>query len=80
MERGKIEVKDFGYDTLLRSLCRPAELHQEVLVYRDIRERRLRDQPGPHDFRVFRRGHKPGPGSPYLIGSSLRGTSSNSTG
>jgi tRNA-intron endonuclease len=37
-------------------------------VYRDLRERGYVVQAGPHDFRVFRRGEKPGKGeSLYLV-------------
>jgi tRNA-intron endonuclease len=37
-------------------------------VYRDLRERGYVVQTGPHDFRVFRRGEKPGKGeSLYLV-------------
>jgi tRNA-intron endonuclease len=68
MERGKIEVKDFGYDTLLGLFAGQPNFIRRYLVYRDIRERGYVIQPGPHDFRVFRRGHKPGAGkSRYLI-------------
>jgi tRNA-intron endonuclease len=68
MERGKIEVKDFGYDTLLGLFAGQPNFIRRYLVYRDIRERGYVIQPGPHDFRVFRRGHKPGTGkSRYLI-------------
>ncbi|MFW5639211.1 MAG: tRNA-intron lyase [Methanoculleus sp.] len=68
MERDKIEVKDFSYDTLLGLFAGQPNFIRRYLVYRDIRERGYVIQPGPHDFRVFRRGHKPGTGkSQYLI-------------
>ena len=41
---------------------------RSFLVYRDLRERGYVVQAGPHDFRVFRRGEKPGKGeSVYLV-------------
>ena len=41
---------------------------RSFLVYRDLRERGYVVQTGPHDFRVFRRGEKPGTGeSLYLV-------------
>ena len=41
---------------------------RSFLVYRDLRERGYVVQTGPHDFRVFRRGEKPGKGeSLYLV-------------
>jgi len=68
MERNKIDVKDFGFDTLLGLFAGQPNFVRRYLVYRDIRERGYVIQPGPHDFRVFRRGHKPGAGkSRYLI-------------
>lgn len=68
MERGRIRVKDFGYDDLLGLFASQPNFIRRYLVYRDIRERGYVIQPGPHDFRVFRRGHKPGTGkSQYMI-------------
>ncbi len=68
MERGKIAVKDFTFDALLGLFAGQPNFVRRYLVYRDIRERGYVVQPGPHDFRVFRRGHKPGAGrSQYLI-------------
>ena len=68
MERGKIDVKDFGFDALLGLFAGQPNFIRRYLVYRDIRERGYVIQPGPQDFRVFRRGHKPGVGkSRYLI-------------
>ena len=41
---------------------------RSFLVYRDLRERGYVVQTGPHDFRVFQRGEKPGKGeSLYLV-------------
>ena len=68
MERGKIDVKDFGFDALLGLFAGQPNFIRRYLVYRDIRERGYVIQSGPQDFRVFRRGHKPGVGkSQYLI-------------
>lgn len=68
MERSKIEVRDYDFDTLLGHFTEKQNFIRSYLVYRDIRERGYVVQPGPHDFRVFRRGHKPGGGkSQYLV-------------
>lgn len=68
MERNKIEVKDLDFDALLGLFADRSNFIRRYMVYRDIRERGYVIQPGPHDFRVFRRGHKPGSGkSRYLI-------------
>ena len=68
MERNKITVKEFTFDTLLGLFAGQSNFVRRYLVYRDIRERGYVIQPGPHDFRVFRRGHKPGVGkSRYLV-------------
>jgi tRNA-intron endonuclease len=68
MERSKIDVRDFDFDTLLGLFAGQPNFVRRYLVYRDIRERGYVIQPGPQDFRVFRRGHKPGAGkSRYLI-------------
>lgn len=68
MERGKIDVKDFSFDALLGLFAGQPNFIRRYLVYRDIRERGYVIQSGPQDFRVFRRGHKPGVGkSRYMI-------------
>ncbi|RXE55812.1 endonuclease [Methanoculleus taiwanensis] len=68
MERGKVEVQEYSFDALLGYFAGQQNFIRSYLVYRDIRERGYVVQPGPHDFRVFRRGHKPGGGrSQYLI-------------
>ena len=68
IERNKIDVKEFGFDALLALFAGQPNFIRRYLVYRDIRERGYVIQPGPQDFRVFRRGHKPGAGkSRYLI-------------
>ncbi len=68
IERNKIEVRDYDFDALLGYFTGEQNFIRRYLVYRDIRERGYVIQPGPHDFRVFRRGHKPGGGrSQYLV-------------
>jgi len=68
IERSRIEVENFDFDALLGIFAGQPNFIRSYLVYRDIRERGYVIQPGPHDFRVFRRGHKPGVGkSRYLV-------------
>jgi len=68
MYRGKIVVEGYDFDALLAIFARKPGLVRSYLVYRDIRERGYSVQTGPHDFRVFRRGQKPGKGeSLYLV-------------
>ena len=68
LSRGKISVGDYDFDTLLTIFARQSNLIRSYLVYRDIRERGYAVQTGPHDFRVFRRGQRPGKGeSLYLV-------------
>jgi len=68
IDRNKIEVHDFSFDALLGHCAEQPNFIRSYLVYRDIRERGYVIQPGPHDYRVFRRGHKPGAGkSLYLV-------------
>jgi tRNA-intron endonuclease len=68
LERNKIDVQEYDFDTLLGTFAGQPNFIRSYLVYRDIRERGYVIQPGPHDFRVFRRGHKPGAGrSQYLV-------------
>ncbi|KQC04901.1 MAG: endonuclease [Methanoculleus sp. SDB] len=68
VHRGKITVQGFEFESMLVEVAGTAEQLRRYLVYRDIRERGYVIQPGPHDFRVFRRGEKPGKGrSQYLI-------------
>ena len=68
LQRGKLEPEGFDFDSLLMQF---ADLHnflRSFIVYRDIRERGYAVQAGPHDFRVFRRGQRPGKGTTqYLI-------------
>jgi tRNA-intron endonuclease, archaea type len=66
--RQKIEVPDYTFDTLFSEFCDHPNFMRSFLVYRDLRERGYVVQTGPHDFRVFRRGEKPGKGeSLYLV-------------
>ncbi|MDD3574788.1 tRNA-intron lyase [Methanospirillum sp.] len=66
--RGRIEVPGYDFDTLLVRFSEDAHMIRSFLVYRDIRERGYVVQTGPHDFRVFKRGEKPGKGeSQYMV-------------
>ncbi|MDD1716920.1 MAG: tRNA-intron lyase [Methanoregulaceae archaeon] len=66
--RGKIEIPGYDPDRLLAELTRAPGFFRRFLVYRDIRERGYVVQTGPHDFRVFRRGERPGKGqSKYMV-------------
>ncbi|NYT06370.1 MAG: tRNA-intron lyase [Methanomicrobiales archaeon] len=66
--RGKIEVPGHTFESLLATFAGTPDFLRRFLVYRDIRERGYVIQPGPQDFRVFRRGEKPGRGrSQYLV-------------
>lgn len=68
MYRGKIEIPDYNFDSLLVEFSADAHMLRSFLVYRDIRERGYVVQTGPHDFRVFKRGEKPGKGeSQYMV-------------
>ena len=68
LHRQKIEVPDYTFDTLFAEFCSQPNFMRSFLVYRDLRERGYVVQTGPHDFRVFRRGEKPGKGeSLYLV-------------
>lgn len=66
--RGKIEIPGYNPDRLLAEFTPQKGFFRRFLVYRDIRERGYAVQTGPHDFRVFRRGERPGSGqSKYTI-------------
>ena len=66
--KGKISVDKLDFDALAEKFSEKTGFLRRFLVYRDIRERGLVIQSGPQDFRVFRRGEKPGKGrSQYLI-------------
>ena len=68
VHRGKLTVEGFGFESLLLHFTREENFLRKYLVYRDLRERGYVVQTGPHDFRVFRRGQKPGSGeSQYLV-------------
>ncbi len=68
IHRQKIEVPGYSFDTLFAEFSSQPTFMRSFLVYRDLRERGYVVQTGPHDFRVFRRGEKPGKGeSVYLV-------------
>lgn len=68
VQRGKIVVEGYDFDALLAVFGQQPNLVRSYLVYRDIRERGYAIQTGPHDFRIFRRGQRPGKGeSLYLV-------------
>ena len=68
IHRQKIEVPDYTFDRLFSEFASQPAFMRSFLVYRDLRERGYVVQTGPHDFRVFRRGEKPGKGeSLYLV-------------
>jgi len=68
VHRGRVEVPGYSFDRLLAICTQRPSFMRSFLVYRDIRERGYVVQTGPHDFRVFRRGQRPGTGqSQYMI-------------
>jgi tRNA-intron endonuclease len=68
LHRNRIEVEGFDFDTLLAYFAGIPGFLRRFLVYRDLRERGYAVQTGPHDFRVFRRGQRPGTGqSQYMV-------------
>ena len=68
LHRQKLEVPGYTFDSLLAEYADQRNFLRSFLVYRDLRERGYVVQTGPHDFRVFRRGEKPGTGeSLYLV-------------
>jgi tRNA-intron endonuclease len=68
LHRQKIEVPGYSFDALFTEFSDQPTVMRSFLVYRDLRERGYVVQTGPHDFRVFRRGEKPGKGeSLYLV-------------
>lgn len=68
IQKGKITPENFTFDSLLKHMAGEAHFLRSFIVYRDIRERGYAVQAGPHDFRVFRRGQKPGKGkTQYLV-------------
>jgi tRNA-intron endonuclease len=68
LHRQKIDVTGYTFDTLFSEFADQPGFLRSFLVYRDLRERGYVVQAGPHDFRVFRRGEKPGTSeSLYLV-------------
>ncbi len=68
IHRNRIEVPDWDFDRLLGLFAKDPNFFRRFLVYRDLRERGYAVQTGPHDFRVFRRGERPGTGeSRYTV-------------
>jgi len=66
--RGRIEIPGFDFDSLLVHFSGDVHVLRSFLVYRDIRERGYVVQTGPQDFRIFKRGEKPGKGeSLYML-------------
>ena len=64
----KISVTDESFESLITEFSSLPGFMRRFLVYRDMRERGYVILPGPHDFRVFRRGERPGTGrTNYLI-------------
>jgi tRNA-intron endonuclease, archaea type len=68
LHRQKIDITGYTFDTLFSVFADEPGFLRSFLVYRDLRERGYVVQAGPHDFRVFRRGEKPGTSeSLYLV-------------
>ena len=68
LHRQKIEVPGYSFDTLFARFSAQPNFMRSYFVYRDLRERGYVVQTGPHDFRIFKRGEKPGKGaSVYLV-------------
>ncbi len=68
IQRRKIAVEGYDFDSLFSVFAREPDVLRSYLVYRDLRERGYAVQTGPHDFRIFRRGQRPGKGeSIYLV-------------
>ncbi|MBP1928458.1 tRNA-intron endonuclease [Methanolinea mesophila] len=68
VHRGRIEIQGYSFDSLVALFAERPNFFRSFLVYRDIRERGYAVQTGPQDFRVFRRGQRPGTGhSQYLV-------------
>ncbi len=66
--RGRIEIPTLDFESLLGYFSEDSRFLRSFLVYQDLRERGYVVQTGPHDFRVFRRGEKPGKGeSQYMV-------------
>jgi tRNA-intron endonuclease, archaea type len=68
IHRNRIEIPGYDFDRLLSAFTTEPNFLRSYLVYRDLRERGYAVQTGPHDFRVFRRGERPGTGqSKYMV-------------
>jgi tRNA-intron endonuclease, archaea type len=68
LHRKRIEIPGYDFDQLSAYFAKKPDFLRTFLVYRDLRERGYAVQTGPHDFRVFRRGQKPGSGqSQYMV-------------
>jgi len=68
LHRKRIEIPGYDFDQLFAYFAEKPEFLRAFLVYRDLRERGYAVQTGPQDFRVFRRGQKPGSGqSQYMV-------------
>ncbi len=67
LHRNKIEIRGYTFDSLLTRFAASPGFFRCYLVYRDMRERGYVIQPGPHDFRVFRRGQKPKTGQSHYV-------------
>ncbi|MDD1719171.1 MAG: tRNA-intron lyase [Methanoregulaceae archaeon] len=62
LHRSRIGIEGYDFERLLAELAPDPNLLRSFLVYRDLRERGYVVQTGPHDFRVFPRGVRPGTG------------------
>ncbi|HJJ55498.1 MAG TPA: tRNA-intron lyase [Methanocorpusculum sp.] len=63
MARGKLQVTGWSFDSLLTFMSETSpDFLRQYIVYRDLRERGFVVTPGPHDYRVFPRGKRPGTG------------------
>ena len=68
VHRGRLELPGETFESLLAEFSADPHFLRSYLVYRDLRERGYVVQTGPHDFRVFRRGQRPGSGqSQYMV-------------
>jgi tRNA-intron endonuclease, archaea type len=68
VHRGRLELPGESFESLLAEFTVDPHFLRTYLVYRDLRERGYVVQTGPHDFRVFRRGQRPGSGqSQYMV-------------
>ena len=73
--RGKIELKDYTFDTLLAECAKEPSFLRNFIVYRDIRERgyvitaaQSAEKNAEQSYRIFPRGQRPGKGtSKYLL-------------